>query len=114
MKQLTIYTIPDSQLGKKVIAHAQATAAEVQVVDFTKTPLTETQLSKCVADCKLAGEDLISKERYENTEFPIQNASDEDWFKLLTANPVLLRYPIVKCDGIYKLLKNPAEITFIK
>lgn len=113
MKQLTIYTTPDSQLGKKVIAHAHATGSTVQIVDFTKTPLTETQVRKCLVDCNVKGEELISKESYSNTEFPISNASDEDWITILVSNPHLLQYPIVKCDGIYKLLKSPAEVSLI-
>lgn len=114
MKQLTIYTIPDSQLGKLAVAHAQGMDAKIQVVDFVKTPLTETQIYKCLSDCGISGEELVNKGSYHEIDFPVSEAKEDDWIKLLTSNPTLLKYPIVKCEGKYTLLKNPSEISGIR
>ncbi len=110
MDRLTLYTTKNLSLGKKCIAYAEAVGTKVQVIDFEKTPLTETQLLKCLTDCGAQGVDLVDQAAYHNTDFPVRKATNSDWVKLLVSNTGLLKYPILKVNGIYRLIKSPSEV----
>lgn len=110
MDTLTLYTTKNLSLGKKSVAYAEGAGVKIQIVDFEKVPLTETQLLKCLSDCQCQGSDLVDKAAYYDVDFPVKEASDSDWAKLLVKNPALLKYPILKSNGTYRMIKSPAEV----
>lgn len=113
MKQISIYLDPTSYRGKRTIAHAQGNNVKIHPINFTKNPMTETQLLKCINETGVEPHELVEAGKHSDIDFPLKGADGEDWVKLLVANPHLLKYPIALKDKCYHVIKSPQDISKI-
>lgn len=93
------------------------TGQPYEVVEYLKTPPTEDELREILAKLHMKPEEIVRKsETLYKEQFAGKTYSDEEWIKILVANPVLIERPIVVSDfeavigrppeNIYKLVKK--------
>jgi len=82
---------------------------EVEVVEYLKTPFTETILEKLLVKLNIKPADLVRKqEEYFRKNLRNKHFNDHEWIRILIENPKLIRRPIVERE--YKaVIGDPVE-----
>jgi len=71
-----------------------------EVVEYLKNPLTGADLRDLLALLGKKPLDIIrQKEPVFQEKFKDQKHSEEEWIKIMVANPILIERPIVVLDG---------------
>ena len=82
--------------------------AEVEIIDYLKTPPTEDELRKILTQLNLPVEYLIRKsEALYKSDFKGKELSEDEWIKVLVQNPKLIERPIVVSDDGEAILGRP-------
>lgn len=107
-RQLTYIYSSDSFLGKKVLGYVQAVKKHVEIIDISKTKLSDTAWVEIAEELKMSFEDIFNTELV--TDEVKQDFDNEDWIKMVQKNPALLHHPIaINADNIM-VVSNRAEI----
>ena len=78
----------------------EAAGQPFELVEYLKTPPTEAELRELLALLGKKPLELIrQKEPLFQENFKGKNRSDDEWLKIMAANPVLIERPIVVLDG---------------
>ena len=87
--------------------------AEVEIIDYLKTPPTEDELREILTQLNLPVEYLIRKsEAIYKAEFKGKELSEDEWIKVLVENPKLIERPIVvNEDGDAILGRPPVNVS---
>jgi len=95
-----------SRAGLKLI---QETNKDVEIIEYLKTPPTEAELKELLHMLKMGPLDLIRKnETIFKEQFKGKELSDDEWIKIMVANPKLIERPIV-VEGNKAVLGRPTE-----
>lgn len=82
--------------------------AEVEIIDYLKTPPTEDELREILTQLNLPVEYLIRKsEEVYKTEFKGKEFTEDEWIKILVENPRLIERPIVINEEGEAILGRP-------
>lgn len=82
--------------------------AEVEIIDYLKTPPTEDELREILTQLNLPVEYLIRKsEEVYKTEFKGKEFTQDEWIKILVENPRLIERPIVINEEGEAILGRP-------
>ncbi|MEK6478009.1 hypothetical protein WJR50_10760 [Catalinimonas sp. 4WD22] len=94
-KEITLIYNFDKQGDREAIAYAKQIAQNVNEVDISKNPLTESQLAQLLTKLGVSVEKLIDvksdifKEKYEG-----KNMEETEWLSVLKHDPHLMKTPI--------------------
>ena len=113
MSKVTIYHNPRCGTSRNVLALINATTAEVEVIEYLKTPPSKEQLAKLVADSGLAIRDFMRQKESLYQENDLDNAkwSDEELLDWMVKEPILMNRPVVVTEAGTRLCR-PKEILF--
>lgn len=82
--------------------------AEVEIIDYLKTPPTEDELREILTQLNLPVEYLIRKsEALYKSDFKGKELSEDEWIKVLVENPKLIERPIVVNEDGEAILGRP-------
>ena len=105
---LKIYHNPRCSKSRETLQLINEANAEVEVVEYLKTPPTEEELREILTQLNLPVEYLIRKsEEVYKTEFKGKELSEDEWIKVLVDNPKLIERPIVLNEEGEAILGRP-------
>ena len=101
MKKVTIYHNPRCSKSRCALETLTQKGAEIEVVEYLKTPLTKKLLKNLLMKLNMKPMDIIrTNEDIFKQKFKGKNFTDDEWIQVIIENPVLLQRPIVA--GEYK------------
>ncbi len=107
---LKIYHNPRCSKSRQTLQLIKDADAEVEIIDYLKTPPTEDELREILTKLNLPVEYLIRKsEAIYKTEFKGKELSEDEWIKALVKNPKLIERPIVVNEEGDVILGRPPE-----
>lgn len=105
---LKIYHNPRCSKSRETLLLINEANAEVEIVEYLKTPPTEDELRAILTQLNLPVEYLIRKsEELYKTEFKGKELSEDEWIKALVENPKLIERPIVVNEDGEAILGRP-------
>ncbi|OFV49189.1 arsenate reductase (glutaredoxin) [Oligella sp. HMSC09E12] len=113
MSKVTIYHNPRCGTSRNVLALINANTAELEVIEYLKTPPSKEQLAKLVADSGLAIRDFMRQKESLYQENDLGNAkwSDEELLDWMVKEPILMNRPVVVTEAGTRLCR-PKEVLF--
>ena len=113
MSKVTIYHNPRCGTSRNVLALINATTAELEVIEYLKTPPSKEQLAKLVADSGLPIRDFMRQKENLYQENDLGNAkwSDEELLDWMVKEPILMNRPVVVTEAGTRLCR-PKEVLF--
>lgn len=83
---------------------------EVQIIEYLKTPFTETSLKKLISQLAIKPSELVrKKEPIYLEKFAKKKVTDSEWIKIMVKHPILIERPIV-VKGNKALICRPPEL----
>ena len=83
--------------------------AEAEVIEYLKTPPTETELKSILKKLSMKAEEIIrKKEPLFAKKFSHKKYSESEWVKILSKNPILIERPII-VKGKKAVIGRPPE-----
>ena len=90
------YHNPRCSKSREALALLQQRGIEPRIVEYLKTPLTQTELREVIKKLGIKPEGLLRKgENVFMEKFSDRTLSDEEWIVMMVDNPVLIERPIV-------------------
>ena len=106
---LTIYHNPRCRKSRETLNLIKDAGEEVEIIEYLKTPPSDEDLRQIVEKLGLPVEYLIRKnESIYKEKLKDQLPDEDDWFKILSENPILIERPIV-VKGDKAILGRPPE-----
>ena len=97
-KNATIYHNPRCSTSRKVLALLEESGVAPTVIKYLETPPTRDGLRKLLDDAGLQPSQAVRKREPLYKELGLADASEEDVFAAMAANPILIERPIVVTD----------------
>lgn len=109
MKKITIYHNPRCTKSREALALLQNKNSDLEVVDYLKMPLSETEIKTLLKQLKLNPIDMMRKKEARFSELALsEKSSDAELIKAMAENPILIERPIVT-DGKNAIVGRPPE-----
>ena len=106
---MKFYHNPQCRKSRETLQIVEEAGAEVEVVEYLKTPPTASELKDILQKLGIKAEQLIRKnEQIFKDNFKGQDNSEEEWIRILVENPKLIERPIV-VKGDKAVLGRPPE-----
>lgn len=106
---LTIYHNTRCSKSRQTLDLLHQLGQEVEVIEYLKTPPTAAQLKELLQKLDMRPEQLLRKgETLYKENYKDKNLTDEEWFQVMAAHPVLIERPIV-VKGDKAILGRPPE-----
>jgi len=110
-REIILYYDSRSPLGKKTLAYAKASGFYIWEMDIRNAHFTGTQLLEMANDLKIDVGDLVNKQEMEiKFHNNYSEFNQEDWLKILLANPELLCQPVARRGNHVVLIHTPSDI----
>lgn len=94
-REMTLIYNFDKQGDREAVAYAKQIAQNVNEIDISKNPLTESQLAQLVTKLGVSMDKLIDvKSDVYKEEYEGKNMEDAEWLGILKRNPNLMKTPI--------------------
>jgi arsenate reductase len=105
----TVYHNPRCKKSRAGLQYVKEKGMEHQVREYLKEPLSEDDLSRLLMKLHIKPQELVrTQEEYYKKELKGLTLNDEEWIKIMTENPKLIKRPIV--EGKYKaVIGDPPE-----
>ncbi len=106
---MKIYHNPRCRKSRETLQIINDKGADVEIIEYLKTPPTESELKEILKKLGINAKDLlrkgetIFKEKYKGNEF-----TEDEWIKIMIENPTLIERPIV-VKGDKAVLGRPPE-----
>jgi len=96
---ITIYHNSRCQKSRTALSYLENTGKEITIIEYLKTPPSQTQLKHILQLLGIKAFDLVRKkeELYKN-QFSNKQYTEKQWIKILSENPVLIERPIIITD----------------
>lgn len=126
MSDITIYHNPRCGTSRNVLALIKNTGAELEVIDYLKTPPTREKLVALIAQMAIPVRDLIRQKESLYAELGLDNAalSDDALIDAMLAHPILMNRPVVvtplgtrlcrPSEAVLDILPQPQRGAFAK
>jgi arsenate reductase len=106
---MKIYHNPRCTKSRQTLELLREKGAEPEIIEYLKTPPTQTELKQVLGALGLKAEDIIRKgETLYKEKYKGKNYSNEEWIKIMAENPILIERPIV-VNGKKAALGRPPE-----
>jgi arsenate reductase (glutaredoxin) len=93
---IKIYHNPRCSKSRETLVLLKEGKEKLEIVEYLKTPPTESELKKIISKLDISAEDLVRKgdELYKQ-KYKDKKISNDQWIKILSENPSLIERPIV-------------------
>lgn len=106
---MKFYHNPRCRKSRETLQIVEDSGAEVEVIEYLKTPPTEAELKEILGKLGIKAEQLIRKnEQIFKDNFKGQDHTEDEWIRILVENPKLIERPIV-VKGNKAVLGRPPE-----
>ena len=105
---LTIYHNPRCSKSRQTLALIEEAGKEVTVIEYLKTPLTESQLQQLANQLGVTPIEMMRTKEAEFKEQQLANSNDEQLFTAMANTPKLMERPIVTL-GDKAIIGRPPE-----
>jgi arsenate reductase (glutaredoxin) len=93
---LTIYHNPACTKSRETLALIRSRGHEPRVIEYLKTPPSETELTAIVRKLGIKPLELVRRnEQVFKDKYAGKTLADKEWIKAMVANPILIQRPIV-------------------
>ncbi len=90
-----IFHNPKCSTSRKVLLALQEAGVEPQVIEYLKTPPSETQLKEILRIGNLKPQDILRKrDKVFKEKFADKSLSDAQWIKAISEHPSILERPL--------------------
>jgi len=108
---LTLYHNPRCSKSRQTLKIIEESGSEVETINYLNDPLSEEELKDLVVKLGLPVEYLVRKgEKIYKEKYKGREIAEEEWFKILAENPILMERPIVVKDDIAILGRPPENV----
>ncbi len=106
---LIIYHNPRCSTSRKTLDILKKEKADFRVVEYLKHPLSAAELKDLLQKLRMNPAQLVrKKEPLYKEKYAGRVLSDDEWLRVLSANPVLIERPVV-VKGSRAVLGRPPE-----
>lgn len=106
---IKIYHNPRCRKSREGLSFLQGKVKEFEVVDYIKKGLSEKEIREIILKLNVRPKELVrTNEPLFKKDLKKLDLNDDEWIKIISQNPVLLRRPVVlsKYKGV---LGDPAS-----
>ncbi len=104
----TIYHNPRCSKSRETLALLQDAGAEVEIVEYLKTPPTRAKLAALYATASMTPRQGLRTA--EDAAKPLKDASDDAILDAMAANPILIERPLVETAKGVRLGRPPEKV----
>jgi arsenate reductase len=104
----TIYHNPRCSKSRETLALLQDAGADVEIVEYLKTPPTRTKLAALYATAGMTPRQGLRTA--EDAAKPLKDASDDAILDAMAANPILIERPLVETAKGVRLGRPPEKV----
>ncbi len=104
----TIWHNPRCSKSRETLAFLQAAGAEVEVIDYLRTPPARATLARLYARAGLAPRDGLR--RSEQAAKALADVDDDAILDAMARDPILIERPLVETDKGVRLGRPPSAI----
>ncbi len=110
--EVILYYNSNTSLGKQTLPYVEDAGKDIRTVDISKTKVTGTQWAAIADELQISIADLVNKEHpdFQQNYNESTNLSQDDWIKILNANPESLKCPILIVGNVYHLIETPSKV----
>lgn len=106
---MKIFHNPRCSKSRQTLNIIQESGKEVEVIEYLKTPPTNSELKSVIKMLGISPEQLLRKnEAIYKEKFKGKSMSHDEWIAVMVENPKLIERPIVT-DGKKAILGRPPE-----
>ncbi len=108
---MKIYHNARCSKSRQTLALIQDAGAEVEIVDYQKTPPNATELRGMLKALGMKPEAIVRKgEAIYKAEYKGKTLTDKEWIAAMVLHPILIERPIVVKDGKAVLGRPPENV----
>ena len=104
----TIYHNPRCSKSRETLALLQEAGADVEIVEYLKTPPTRAKLAELYARAGMTPRQGLRAA--EDAAKPLKDASDDAILDAMAANPILIERPLVETTKGVRLGRPPEKV----
>ena len=109
MSEITIYHNPKCSKSRATLELAEQHGADLEVVEYLRTPPTAKELEALLAKLGIEPEQLVRKgEDVYKKEYAGKTLSRAQWIEAMVRHPILIERPIV-VSGDRAVIGRPPE-----
>lgn len=106
---ITIYHNPKCRKSRAGLEFLKSKGQSPEVIEYIREGISPEEIKELVKMLGITPFELVRvQEEYFKENLKGKNISDEEWFKILSENPRLIRRPVVVNNG-KALLADPPE-----
>ncbi|RLJ64479.1 arsenate reductase-like glutaredoxin family protein [Lacinutrix venerupis] len=111
-KETVLYYNSETSLGKQSLPYTESSQQNIKTIDVSKTKITGTEWANITSKLNITISELVDQNHpdYKKNYGDAVNLSEDDWIKILTANPETLSYSILVVNEDFHLIKSPSQI----
>jgi len=95
-KTIKIYHNTRCSKSREAMCILDDLGEHVEIIEYTKTPLSETELAELIVKLGIKPKDLVRKtEELYKTKFADRKMTPKQWIKAMIKHPELMERPIV-------------------
>jgi arsenate reductase (glutaredoxin) len=111
MSELTIYHNPACSKSRETLALIRASGHEPRIVEYLKTPPSETELAAIVRKLDIKPLELVRRtEQIFKHKYAGRNLGDKEWIKAMIEHPILMQRPIVVRGEAAAIGRPPEDV----
>jgi arsenate reductase len=107
---LTIYHNPRCSKSRQTLALIQENNQEVTIVEYLKTPLSETTIKSLLSLLSISPIEMMRVKETEFKEQNLTNVDDEQLIKAMVDTPKLIERPIVANENKAVIGRPPENV----
>ncbi|WBY07776.1 arsenate reductase (glutaredoxin) [Sphingomonas sp. 7/4-4] len=104
----TIYHNPRCSKSRETLAILQEASAEIEIVEYLKTPLSRDELARLYARAGMTAR--VALRIAEDAAKPLKGADDDAILDAMAANPILIERPLVATEKGVRLGRPPEKV----
>ncbi len=106
----TLYHKPACGTSRSTLEILQAAGADVEVVDYLKSPPTRDDLARLYARAGLTPREGLRAREPLADELDLAHVSDDALLDAMAANPILIERPLVETEKGVRLCRPPERV----
>ncbi len=109
METVKIYHNARCSKSRQACSILEEQKVKVEIIDYLKTPFTETEIKSLLQMLGMKAEELVRKgEPLFKEKFANKKLTEKEWIKALAENPILIERPII-VKGNKAIVGRPPE-----
>lgn len=110
MKKYVIYHNPRCSKSRESLKILEEAKASVQVVEYLKNPLTESELKEVLKKLGIPAKDILRTKESIFQELKVDLENEDEIIKAIVDHPILLERPIVVSNNRAVIGRPPENV----